>query len=73
MPVAKITGQGLFAIGCAVGLLWTCLIGEQTIMRRAAAERAEVMRSIEQQRRRNPRPVSDPGFHFPHRERPAAG
>ena len=36
MPVAKITGQGLIAIGCSVALLWTCLLVEQITLLRAA-------------------------------------
>ncbi len=74
MPVAKITGQGLFAIGCAVALLWTCLVSERAMMRRAYEQRAEVMRGLaRQQRTRNPRPASPPVVRFPRTERPAQG
>ena len=47
MPIAKITGQGLSAIGCAVALLWGSLAAERGMMRRAYAERAAVMRGLE--------------------------
>ncbi len=73
MPVAKITGQGLFAIGCAVALLWTCLFAERAMMRRAWAERAEVMRTVvESQRQRNTHPAFD-AMPFPHRQRRITG
>ena len=73
MPIAKITGQGLVAIGCAVALLWMCLLAERVTMRRVCAERTEVMRSLEQsQRKRSSRPVSDP-VPFPRRERRVVG
>jgi hypothetical protein len=46
VPIAKITGQGLAAIACAVVLLWTCALGQREMNRRAYAERARVMREI---------------------------
>ena len=70
MPIAKITGQGLAAIALSVALLWTCLIGERVIVRRAFAERALVMRDLQRMQRthlqRNHRsePVSAP-VHIP--------
>jgi len=61
MPVAKITGQGLFAIACSVALLWGCLIGETVMVRGAATERVRVLREIEQLRRKSrPTPVIGP-------------
>jgi hypothetical protein len=61
VPLTKITGSGLFAIACAVALLWTCLIGERMMMRSAQAERALVLRGIDaQQSWRRPRPVAAP-------------
>jgi hypothetical protein len=61
MPVAKITGQGLFAIACSVALLWGCLIGERAMLRSAATERVRVLREIEQlQRKSHPAPAIAP-------------
>jgi len=61
MPVAKITGQGLFAIACSVALLWSCLIGEHMMVRKATAERVRVLREMEQlQKQFRPVPVSAP-------------
>ena len=61
MPLIKITGSGLFAIACAVALLWTCLIGEQIMMRQAQEERALVLRGIDAQLSwRRVRPVKTP-------------
>jgi len=56
MPIARITGQGLFAMGCSVALLWSCLIGERVMLRHADSERIQVLRQIEQLRLQ-PRPV----------------
>ena len=75
MPIAKITGPGLAAIALSVALLWSCLIGERVMVRRAYAERAVVMRDLLRMQRthlqlnplrRNYRsePVSAP-VHFP--------
>jgi hypothetical protein len=67
MPIAKITGQGLYAMAFSVALLWTCLIGERVIVQRAVAERTRVLHEIEQlQRQRRPMPVTAP---MPARER----
>jgi hypothetical protein len=61
MPLAKITGEGLFAIACAVLLLWVCLISEHVMLRKANAERVRVLREVEQlQRKTRPIPVSAP-------------
>ncbi len=63
MPLMKITGSGLFAIACAVALLWTCLIGERLMMGRAQEQRALVLRGIDaQQSWRRPRPVATPAI-----------
>ena len=51
MPIAKITGQGLAAIALSVALLWSCLIGERVMVRRASAERALVMRDLQHMQR----------------------
>ncbi len=72
MPMAKITGQGLFAIGCAVALLWSSLAAERVMMRRAYAERAKVMRGRNtRQRRRAPQRVLGPGIRVPRPALPA--
>ncbi len=69
--MVKITGQGLFAIGCAVALLWTYFIAERVTMARARAERAEVMRAMERLRRKRiSPPAHSPAVRFPHRQRP---
>ena len=74
MPLAKITGPGLLAIACAVSLLWACLVGERTMMRRAWAERAAVMKGIElQQDKRRTRPAGVRSIRPTRPERPIAG
>jgi hypothetical protein len=74
MPIARITGQGLFAIALSVALLWGCLIGERVTLRRAFAERALVLRDLERmQRRQGSRPVSGPRPRIPHPGRVTAG
>ena len=74
MPIAKITGQGLLAVACSVALLWGSLAAERAMMRRAYAERAEVMRGIElRQRRRAPQRVQGPGIRVPRPTLPALG
>jgi len=61
MPIAKITGQGLYAMAFSVALLWSCLIGERVMVQRAVAERTRVLHEIEQlQRQRRPIPVTAP-------------
>ncbi len=73
MPIAKITGQGLLGIACAVALLWIFVVEERSMMREALAERAAVMRVIEiEQQRRNPQPVSRPAIVI-HAQRPTIG
>ncbi len=53
MPIAKITGQGLAAIGFMVALLWGCVIGERAMVQQACAERARVMRENRIMQRRD--------------------
>ena len=66
MRIAGITGQGLTVIACAVAFLWGSLAAERAMMRRAYAERAEVMRGLEtRQRRRAPQRVVGPGIRVP--------
>jgi hypothetical protein len=61
MPIASITGQGLFVIACSVALLWICLIGEQVMRRNAESERVKVHHEIEQLRPKpRPTPVTTP-------------
>ena len=61
MPIARITGQGLVAIACAVAVLWGSLIGERIMVYRAAADRIIVMRDLQRlQRNRRSEPVSAP-------------
>jgi hypothetical protein len=61
MPMAKITGQGLFAIALSVALLWGCLIGERIMLRHAASRRVRVLHQIERLRRApHPMPAAAP-------------
>ena len=74
MPLMKITGSGLLAIACAVALLWTCLIGERVMLRRAQEQRALVLRGLDAQRSwRRSQPVSTPVIPPSRMARPAAG
>jgi len=74
MPIARITKRGLTGIGFAVVLLWSCAIADRVITQRAYAERAEVLRGLEQlQRRQRPEPVSLPSPRTSHRLRVTAG
>ena len=67
MPIAKITGHGLVAIGLSVGLLWASFVGERLIMKRSYARRAEVMRDLRQmQLRHHTEPASTPMPASPH-------
>ena len=74
MPIARITGQGLFWIAVAVVLLWGCLIGERVTMRQARAEYARSMRDVQRLRLRQQRslPVSFPVVRPPRPVRPFA-
>jgi hypothetical protein len=61
MPIVKITGPGLSAIGLSVALLWGCLIAERVITRDAIGERTRVVRELERMRlERQATPVSVP-------------
>jgi hypothetical protein len=60
MPLAKITGPGLGAIACSVGLLWSCVIAQQVAQRHASTERARVIREVRELQRQRTVPVSDP-------------
>ena len=74
MPIAKITGQGLIAIALSVAFLWTCLIGERVVSKRAHLERARLMQEIEVfQQRQRIQPVSAPARINPIRIRMTAG
>jgi len=57
MPIAKITGQGLFGIGLSVALLWSCLIGERILLRDADAGRSRVVRELKRLQQRSPQPI----------------
>ena len=74
MPIAKITGQGLAAIACSVGLLWGCVLFGQAAQRNAFSERARVIREVrELQQRLHPEPVSTPSVFAPRRPHVSAG
>ena len=75
MPIAKITGQGLAAIACSVGLLWGCLIVDHVARRSAVRERARVVREVRrmQQPSPQPSPVSAPAPFVRHRLHVSAG
>jgi len=69
MPIAKITGQGLAAIGFSVALLWGCFVGERLILNQSYACRAQVMRDLRQmQLMHHTQPASTPAMPvMPHR------
>ncbi len=74
MPIAKITTSGLIAIALAVASLWSCLIGERVLRRRALAERSMVIRQVERlQRLPRPEPVWLPLRTAPRRPAATAG
>ncbi len=74
MPIAKITGQGLAAIGGSVALLWVCVIGEQVQRRDALHERERVVREVRLlQHPHRSVPVSTPSPFQHHRPHVAAG
>jgi hypothetical protein len=61
-------------MACAVAILWSCLVGEHVMLRRAAAERIRVLREIEQlQKKARPTPASAPAPAAWHRAWVAAG
>ena len=55
VPVAKITNQGLASIAILVVLLWTCIMGERAILRRANADAAQMIRAMRELRIKNQR------------------
>jgi hypothetical protein len=74
MPIAKITGQGLVAIACSVGLLWTSVIVERVAQRNALTERVRVIREVRQlQQQQHPVPVSTPSVFSPRHSHITAG
>jgi hypothetical protein len=73
VPVAKITGQGLAAIGFSVALLWGCILGEAAMARQAYAERMRVLQDVEFLQRHRSEPVSFPMPHHPAHVRILAG
>ena len=74
MPIAKITGPGLAAIGLSVFALWGCVIGERAMAQRAVTERVQVMRELVRlQHRQRTEPVSLPSRHSPRRSHVTAG
>jgi hypothetical protein len=74
MPIAKITGPGLIAIACSVGLLWTSVLFGQVSQRNALDERARVIREVRQlQFRQRQEPVSTPSVFAPRRSHVTAG
>ena len=74
MPVAKITGQGLFAIACSVALLWGCVIGERVMLGNAASQRMHVLHEMEElQRKPRPTPAIAPVPSAAHRPTVTAG
>jgi hypothetical protein len=74
VPIARITTSGLTAMAASVILLWSCLISEQVLVRRAVREQAEVLRDINRLRQRQrSQPVDAPLPQHPGLPRPAAG
>jgi len=67
VPVAKITGQGLTSIALLVALLWTCVIGERFILRRAADDAAQVMQAMRELRLKNRQEPAGAPVHRPYR------
>ena len=72
MPIAKITGQGLAAIALSVALLWGCWLKEQALVQQDRAERARVLRDL-QQLQHHTVPASEPSLDAPRAPRITAG
>jgi len=74
--MVSITRQGLAAIALAVALLWASLLGERIVVRRAVAERTQLMLEIHQMQRgknrQQPERVSTP-VRIPHPARVTVG
>jgi hypothetical protein len=63
VTIAKITTPGLAAMAVSVAFLWSCVIGEQVLLRNAAREQTQVLREMNLLRQRQRiAPVSDPAF-----------
>jgi hypothetical protein len=74
MAIARITGQGLTAIGISVALLWGCFISERLIVRQATLEASRTLREVRAMRlRRHMQPVSAPAPRPARPARPVAG
>jgi hypothetical protein len=74
VTVGKITLQGLVGMAVAVVLLWTCLISERLIVRRATNEQAGALREIQRLRQRlQSQPASTPMSPFRHPARVTVG
>ena len=71
MPLAQITRPGLAAIALSVALLWSCVLTEHSMTRKALAERAQVMRQVVRSRQRT-EPVSAPSRFVRRRPHPTA-
>jgi len=50
MRLTGITGRGLTGMAVAVGLLWSCLIGERLIVRHANRVQSRALRDIDRLR-----------------------
>jgi hypothetical protein len=73
MAVVGITRQGLTGMAISVALLWGCLLGERLIVRRAGAEQARALRTMQGLRNQMSQPVSTPIPRIPHPLRPTVG
>lgn len=61
MVLAKITGVGLSSIALAVGILWSCVLGEHLILQRANRELSQALTQIRLlQSKKNAEPASVP-------------
>lgn len=66
LPSANITGQGLASMAILVSLLWSCVIGQRVILRRAnacAGEAIRAMHEMQMKNRRVPAAVPAPRLH----------
>lgn len=66
LPAANITGQGLASMAILVTLLWSCVIGQRVILRRANACAEEVIRAmhdLQMKNRQVPAAVPAPRLH----------
>jgi hypothetical protein len=73
MAFAKITGEGLAAIGVVVVLLWGCILVEDSITKRARRETARVLLDLRKMKNGGRMvPASHP-LAWPSVSRPVAG